>query len=206
MAGTGPAGGIFSRSQRDVLYGDGTGLWTITYDFAATYTGQGGTGQNLGSFSTSLFGVPPPEATYIHLASWVDPANPVRWNAFYLPFDAAGNLFPQPGASPGPEWEELALDHWYRSSTTFDLDTNLITEVSIKDLVTGDSATFNPEEWYLGGGAGGGLPPPSGFRFFAGSTDFAGNTLAFDNLGIIPEPATLSLLALAGLVGLRRRR
>ncbi|MCH7527344.1 MAG: PEP-CTERM sorting domain-containing protein [Planctomycetes bacterium] len=50
------------------------------------------------------------------------------------------------------------------------------------------------------------MPPPSGFRLFAGSIDFAGNTLAFDNFSITPEPATFSLLALAGLIGLRRRR
>jgi len=210
VGGTGPAGtpAFFSRSQRNVTYGDGTGSWTNTFDFATTFTGTGASAQNLGSFSAQLYGTgnPPPEATYIHLAQWVDPANPVAWNSTYLPFDAGGVAFPQPGASPGAAWAGLEIDHWYRSSTTFDLDTNLITEVCIEDLDDGTIDCANPAGWYLGGGAAGGLPPPSGFRYFAGSATAAGNTLAFDNIDITPEPASALLLVAGGLACLRRRR
>jgi hypothetical protein len=210
VGGNGPAGGFFSRSQRNVTYGDGTGSWTNAFDFAGTFTGTGASANNVGSFSAQLYGTgnPPPEATYIHLAQWVDVNNPVAWNSTYLPFDASGVAFPQPGASPGAAWAGLEDDHWYRSSTTFDLDTNLITEVCIEDLEDGGSphnGCFNPAGWYLGGGAAGGLPPPSGFRYFAGSSTVAGNTLAFDNIDITPEPASALLLAVGGFACLRRK-
>lgn len=188
VAGTGPAGAMFARSQRDVAYGSSR-VFTITYDFAATFTGKVPTTQNVGSFSTQLF---PGAATYIHLITWVDLANPVAINAFYLAYDAGGTLFAQPGASPGPQWEALAINHWYRSSTTFDLNSNRIIHISILDLTTGECATFEPVDWYLEGGAGGGMPDPSGFRFFAGSTSVPGNTLAFDNTTITSCPIDLN--------------
>jgi len=211
VGGTGPAGGFFARSQRDVTYGGGTGSWTVAYDYAGTFTGTGAAAQNLGSVSTQAFinpPAPPTHATYIQLAAWVDVNNPVAWNSTYLAFDAAGTLFAQPGASPGAAWAALEDDHWYRSSTTFDLDTNLITELCIEDLEDGGSphnACFSPVDWYLAGGAAGGLLPPSGFRYFAGSSTVAGNTLAFDNIDITPEPASALLLAAGGFACLRRK-
>ena len=204
VGGTGPGGSIFARSQRDMTYGDGTGLWTAAFDIAATYTGSGASNQNLGSFSTQPLDIyNPTAAAYICLTQWVDINNPTLWDANYVCFDAAG-AYVYPAVVPDPAFHNLAIDHWYRWSTTFDFDSNMITEVSIMDLDTGTSATYNPTGWYLGGGAGGGLAPPNGFRFFAGAADPAGNTLAFDNLNIVPEPAGMLLLVLAG-IGLRRR-
>ena len=49
-AGTGPGGTIFARSQRDIVYGDGTGLWTASFDIASTFVGQLPAAQNVGSF------------------------------------------------------------------------------------------------------------------------------------------------------------
>ncbi len=182
VAGTGPAGGVFSRSQRDVDYGDGD-VFTISYDFVAAFDNKGVSTQNVGSFSTQLF---PGAATYIHLMQWNDPNDPVSYNARYIAYDAAGVqfAFPYDAGSAGPEWEDLEIDHWYRATTTFDLALNEIVHVSIVDIETGDSAEFEPTGWYLGGGAAGGMPQPSGFRFFAGSTDTAGNVLGFDNIDI----------------------
>ncbi len=192
VAGTGPAGAVFARSQRDVDYGSSS-VFTITYDFAATFVGKPPTAQNLGSFSTADFAAPPIASTYIHLMQWNDVNTPVSFNARYIAYDAAGVQFPAPydAGSPGPEWENLLINHWYRARTTFDLDSNRITRVSILDLTTGECAIFEPADWYLGGGAGGGLPDPSGFRFFAGSTDVPGNTLAFDNTSISSCPIDL---------------
>ena len=197
-AGTGPGSPDFARAQRDLTWG--TGTWTVAYDMAGLYDGPAPGANNIGSFSLQ------PSATcagYIHLFSWVDTADPVDFNAFYMAYDAGGTQFAQPGASPGPEWEALDLNHWYRHSTIIDFDINMITEVSITDLTTGVSATYNPTDWYLGGGT---TPadPPTGFRFFAGG-GVAGNSVAWDNLGVVPEPATLSALLLAGLALLRRR-
>jgi hypothetical protein len=202
VGGTGPAGAVYARAQRDVQYGDGTGVWTIGYDFAATYLGSGISGQNVGSVSTQIY---PDEATYIHLFSWVDPNNPVSFNAFYLAFDAGGTAHTQPGMSPGPAWENLNVNHWYRSWTAFDLDSNMILEVGIIDLTTGIENTYAPSDWYLAGGQAGGFGPPTGFRFFAGGS-VAGNSMGFDNISIVPGPAALALLGLGGLVGVRRRR
>lgn len=206
VAGTGPAGAVFSRSQRDVDYGSSS-MFTITYDFATTFAGKGSTAQNLGSFSTADFAAPPVASTYIHLMQWNDVDNPVSFNARYIAYDAAGVQFPAPydAGSPGPEWENLLINHWYRATTTFDLDSNRITRVSILDLTTGECATFEPRNWYLGGGAGGGLPDPSGFRFFAGSTSVPGNTLAFDNTTITNCPIDLNgdgTVGAADLLGL----
>lgn len=204
VGAAGPGGNVFARSQRDLTYGAGTGLWTTAFDIAVTYTGQLPSAQNLGSFSLSPFSTTPTNASYIALARWTDPNTAANWNADYLYFDAGNNFVI--ASVPDMGFQNLAINHWYRWSTTFDFDTNLITEVSITDITTGATATHNPVGWYLGGGAAGGLPPVTGFRFFAGAGAVAGNTMAFDNITIVPSPATLALLGLGGLAGITRRR
>jgi len=202
VGGTGPGGSIYARSQKDVAYGEGT--WTVTFDIAAKFMGSGATNQNLGSFSTQPVDIYSPQAaSFICLTQWVDINNPVLWDANYVCFDATGT-YVYPATVPDPAFHNLPVNHWYRWSTTFNFQTNMITQVSIMDLETGVSATYNPSGWYLGGGAAGGLPPPTGFRFFAGTSDPAGNTLAFDNVSIVPEPAG-TLLLLVAILGLRRR-
>ena len=205
VGATGPGGSIYARSERLCEYGN-TGLWTVSYDIAATFAGVLPTAQNLGSWSTAVLPDPlnPTIASFIGLAQWTDPNTAANWDANYLVYDAAG-AYVYPGVVADPAFQNLPIDHWYRWSTTFDLDTNMITEVAITDLSTGIMVTNNPTGWYLGGGSAGGLPAPTGFRFFAGSATVAGNTLGFDNLSIVPEPATLCALLLAGLVVLRRR-
>ena len=173
VAGTGPAGATFARSQRDMVYGDGTGIWTISFDVAVTFTGTLPTTQNVGSLSSQLF---PGEATFIALARWVDPVTAVEWNADYVWFDAAGTQILESVADPA--FQNLAINAWYHWTTTFSLDNYQILEVSITDPA-GVLTTNNPVDRYLSGA--GGAPPPSGFRFFAGSSSVAGNTMAFDN-------------------------
>ena len=190
----------FARAQRDIGYGDGTGLWTVTFDIAATFAGDGESAQNIGSFSTQVF---PDQATFIALARWSDPLTPTDWNADYVWFDAAGTQLIEEVADPA--FQNLDIDHWYRWSTTFSLDTSQITEVSITDLTTNITNTNNPIDRYLFGGAGG-AETPTGFRLFGGAAGVAGNSLGFDNVDIVPSPATLALLGLGGLAGITRRR
>jgi hypothetical protein len=191
VAGTGPGGSTAARGQRDMPWG--SGVWTITYDAAAVWLHEPGdpAGDNLGSFSIQDHTSPPDppaSASFIHLFSWVNINYPsLGWRAFYLNYDAEDNETAAPGSRPGPEWAHLELNHWYRFSTTVDFDLNQIVEVSITDLTTGESATVNPTDWYLRGGAPG-APTPTGFRFFAGGT-VPGNSVAWDNLSIVSAGA-----------------
>ena len=202
IGSTGPGGGVFSRSQTPASYGAGIGTWTVAFDIAATFNGQLPSAQNIGSFSTQGF---PADRTFIALARWVDPTLATEWNADYVWYNAAGTLLTEQVADPG--FQNLAINHWYRWSTTFDLDTNQILEVSLTDISGGGgTVTHSPVGRYLVGGAGGGgLLPPSGYRFFGGASGVAGNTLGFDNVTIIPAPGSLLLLGL-GALALRRRR
>lgn len=179
----GPGSPTFARAQRDIIM-DGSGVWTAKYDFACTYFGAPPSANNLGSFSLRSSDA---ANDFIHLFSWVDPNNPVAFNAYYLAYNAAGTQFSQPGESPGPEWSNLELNHWYRAWTKFDLATNRIVEVGIRDLDTGQEAVVAPSEWYLEGGAGGGVGNPISFRFFAGGS-VPENVTAFDNTYITEMP------------------
>ncbi len=182
VAGVGPAGGVYARAQRDMDWG--TGVWTVTYDVAALYLGSGTPQNNIGSFSLQPQG---DCADEIHLFRWTNAASRI-WRAGYLVYNAAGVAYPQPGLSPGPEWDNLVLNHWYRFTTVIDFDLNRVTAVSITDLHTGSSACFfaPPDDWYLRGGAAGGLDLPTGFRFFAGAQAAADNCVAWDNCTILP--------------------
>jgi len=175
VGGTGPAGGTFARAQRDNDFSGG--VQSIGYDFCGTFMGTGETGQNLGSFSLQNSVA---SGVVVHLMSWVDPAVPTTYNALYLVYDAAGVQFAQPGASPGPEWENLEINHWYRSFGTADPYSNKITEVGIIDLETMQETVYYPTDWYMEGGTAGVTTVPFAFRVFGGGS-IAGNTLAFDN-------------------------
>lgn len=185
IAGEGPGGGTYARAQRDIDFIFDPGVWKFQYDAAAKFTLTGPGSNNIGSFSCRS------DNTlnlndYIHLMTFVDINAPVNFNWFYLAYDAAGTQFVAPGQSPGPGWEDLAMDHWYRAWTTIDLASNLIVEVGIIDLTTMVQNVANPVGWYLdGGAAGGGGYLPIAFRFFAGGGS-AGNVTAWDNLHIIP--------------------
>lgn len=121
---------------------------------------------------------------FIAVNTWANPSEGTLWNANYIAF-TAGDVQMDP-IIPGPQWMNLAVDHWYRQSTTFDFDSNTIVSVSITDLDTGDTATFAPTGWYLRGGASGGPPLPTSLRFFVGGGDTAtGNVMGFDNLLVV---------------------
>lgn len=185
ISGVGPGNGTFARAQRDIDYIFDPGVWKFEYDMACQFLLTGVSTNNIGSFSVRFSNANNLNA-YIHLASWVDPNNPTSFNFFYLAYDAAGTQFAAPGLSPGPGWEGLSLNHWYRLWTTVDLASNLITEVGIIDLTTGIQNTASPSQWYLyGGSAGSGGYLPEAHRFFAGGGS-DGNTTAWDNLHIIP--------------------
>ncbi|MEZ6017088.1 MAG: hypothetical protein R3F49_18370 [Planctomycetota bacterium] len=182
IAGNGPAGGAFARAQRDLTYG--TGVWTIAYDVHASFVGTLPTADNIGSVSIQPF---PGSQSFIALAQWVDINTATNWNANYIWFDIGGAQLTESVADPA--FQNLSVGHWYRWETDFDLTTNLIVEVRLKDLTTGTTATNQPVARYLEGGAAG-SGPPTGFRFFGGG-GVAGNVLAFDNIRIGPALTTI---------------
>ncbi len=201
IGGTSGGGSLFPRAQHAHDF-SGASAWTVSYDLAANWLGQGASAANLSSFSLQ------PSTTnrsFIALNNFVDLNNPAAgWKAEYNIYDAANNALVN--QSPGAEWTNLSLKHWYMQSTSFDFTTNLITEVSITDLTTGITTKANPVGWYLFGGANGNLPLPTDVRAFVGGA--AGNTMGFDNLSInpVPAPGAMALLTLGGLLSSRRKR
>ncbi|MFG0283508.1 MAG: hypothetical protein ACF8R7_03720 [Phycisphaerales bacterium JB039] len=177
IAGEGPAGGAFARAQRDITWPSGT--VKVTFDVAGAYVGGATPANNLGSFSMQPS---TGAAAVIFLMAWSDTAAQT-WRLGYNAFDAAGTAIPAPGVVPGPEWENLPLLSWYRFTTTIDFGANAITEASVTDLATGVTTTVPLTDAYLAGGAAGGLPAPTAFRFFGGGSA-AGNVTAWDNLTI----------------------
>lgn len=192
--GTGPAGSIFARSQLDIAYGDGTGVWKVEYDIYVTFTGTLPTTQNAGSYSTQTF---PGDNTCIMLTEWTDPATAATWDASMVWFNAADAQLQEKVTGQ----TALATNTWHHRWMTMDLTTNQVTEVGVKNLTTEVTAVYNPTDRYLDGGSAGTGPPPDGLRLFAGSASVAGNTLAFDNLStskVIPPPPTGACCAAEG--------
>jgi hypothetical protein len=182
VGGTGPGDGTYyARAQRDITWG--TGVWLVIYDAAPQYLAQPPSVDNIGSFSSQPF---PGSASYIQLFNWTDPNAADAWNAPYISYDAGGTQYQPPYPLAGPAWENHPLNHWFRFRTWIDFDVNRIVEVAITDLETGETATAEPADWYLEGGEAGGMPIPTGFRFFAGGGLNSANSLAFDNLIIAP--------------------
>lgn len=203
--GVASPGTSFARAQIDTAF-TGMPVWIVGYDVAHRFSGTLPATQNLASVSTQN----PSAATtqqVIALHTWTDVNTAANWNAGFNVFDSAG--VSQGTQSPGAAWNNLLLDNWYHESLTFNLLTNQVLSVSLTDVATGVTNTFNPTTWYMPGGAAGGFPAPTALRFFGGGTT-AGNVAGWDNLSIqgVPEPSTLLLMGagMMGVFGAGRRR
>ncbi len=179
----GPGGGTYGRAQRDMNWGN-TGGATMEFDFAALYRGNPPASNNIGSISVQPY---PGSASYIHLLSFADVNNPVSFQAGILAYNSSGVADSVP-RFPGPEWQNLSMNHWYRCKDTIDFATNQIVEASITDLTTNITTTVQLTDYYLEGGSAGGRPLPTGFRMFSGGGTI-GNVAAFDNVNINPVTA-----------------
>jgi len=191
---------LHARAQHDEVFT--VDVWAVDFDICCRFTGDLPTLDNLGSLSLQPSGdyTAPDARSFILLYTWVDVNTATHWNVSYIIYDQNGwytPTYPPIGAFPGPEWQNLEVDHWYRLSNTIDFTQNRITEVSITDLNTGATTTVTDpidsstgELFYLGGGEDPSQPMPTGFRFFTGggvSDAQPGNTVACDNLVVGPS-------------------
>lgn len=195
---------LFARAQRGFDFGSG-GSFTIAYDMAANFDGAGDSALNLSSFSLQSDGAAAGSfKSFIALNNFVDLTDPsAGFKAEFNVFDSTGvatnNL------SPGAAWENLDTNRWYRQIIDIDFATNRVLSVTIVDLTSGMSSTASPDGWFMTGGAGSMLALPEDFRFFVGGSD--GNIMGWDNILVVPAPASLLAFAgVAGFAGVRRRR
>lgn len=195
---------MFARAQKGFDFGGGS--YTIAYDMAANFDGSGDSTLNLSSFSLQSDGAAAGSfKSFIALNNFVDLTNPsAGFKAEFNVFDSAGTA--TNNLSPGAAWENLNTNHWYRQIIDIDFASNQVLSVTILDLTSGMSSTANPDGWFMTGGAGSTLALPDDFRFFVGGAD-GGNIMGWDNIYVVPAPASLLAFAgVAGLAGVRRRR
>ena len=186
-------------------------VFTASFDVCADrFGGVLPSSNNIGSFSLQ------PSTTarfYQTLYVWDDVNTGNAFDGNYIFFNAAGVQNGASGITPGPAWDALKLNTWYRMSTTWSFATNQILSISIDNLHDVAPATVLDTSalgWYLAGGANPTLARPTDFRIF-GSGAISGtavntNQVGWDNLSIIPSPSGALMLGLAGLVGAGRRR
>ncbi|MCC6661730.1 MAG: hypothetical protein IT437_12690 [Phycisphaerales bacterium] len=188
-----PAGG-FGRAQHAIAFTGGK--WKATWDCTGLYAGTLPAPDNLGSFSLQ----PSTTSRYFQqLMAWgstaIGPApNAANYTATADKFHIAYGYFINAAATaptfatPGPEWRDLPVNHWYRCTVSWDFDTAQVTECTIQDLTTGGplaTVDVTPLNWYLFGGPASTKPLPTDVRIFAGGgsgTGPAGNVTAFDNI------------------------
>lgn len=195
-------GTSLGRGQHNIDF-SGLGTWTISWDQAVVREGVLPALQNVGSFSLQNSAT---ERYFQSLYTWDDVATGAAFDSNYIWFNSAGVQNGTTGALPGPEWDALALNTWYRHTVVVNMSANQILSVSIENLHTNVVATVNPADAYLHGGANPTRPLPTGFRLFSGGGLNVTNNVGWDNVNLVPAPGTLALLGLGGLVSRRRRR
>ena len=164
------------------------GTLVFTYDEAIILTG---TPTFDSALPISSFALMPLSSRYFFAQNRYEDINNTQlgWDAAYLiaPAEPGGSINLEAPNIPGPAWQHLQFNHWYRQSTTIDFPTNRITTVSITDLVTGQATTVHPDAYYLNGGTDpsvSGLSAPTILRL-SGNNDAVNNT-AFDNFSFTP--------------------
>ncbi len=201
-----PASTNFGRAQHDFDFAS-SDQYTVSFDYAVLRNGALPAVNNVGSFSlqsstTARFAQ--------SLMTWDDLATGAAYDMSYVWFSSA-NVQNPGNTLPGPEWDALPLNTWFRHSITFDLATNQLLNISIQNLQTGGVVTsVSPADAYLWGGSDPAVfntrTRPTAARFFSGGGAGVENIGGWDNLSVVPEPASFSLMAIGGAMLFRRRR
>jgi hypothetical protein len=176
VALTGPGGGTYGRSERKVAWcGD---KWTVGVDVCADYQSTAVATNNIGSFSLQ----PSTTARYFNcLLTWTVGQEGKLWNCSFQYSDSTAATLT--AIIPDTNFQNLALKKWYRWEVDFDMKTNVISEIRLKDIATNTTFKHQPTGWYLVGGPNNTKPLPDAIRMFAGGGG-AGNVLAFDNINV----------------------
>jgi hypothetical protein len=193
------------RAQHGFNFNAGD-VFTVGYDFCGDrFGGSLPASNNLGIFSlqdsvTSQF--------FQTLMVWDDLATGNAMDHNYGIFSASGGAvtFVTP---PNAAWNALNLNTWYRSETTFSFASHQILSISIDNLHDPAAPTVLDVSglgWYLAGGAASTLPRPTDIRLFGSGAGDDVNQMGWDNVSVVPAPASLALLGLASLIASRRRR
>jgi hypothetical protein len=209
--------GAFARAQQNFNFST-QNAWTVSYDMAGAHFGTKPPFSNLSSVSLQPSGN---ANRYISIVDAWDHANVADTYSLYyfangdwVNHDANGTnqnltaINPVTVAGKLANWAGLAVNHWYRVSTSFDFTSNAVTSVSITDLTTSTTATARTAGWFLQGGAapGAGFTKPTAFRCFVGGNDPAtgnqapGNIAGWDNFDIEPATAASDLITISGKV------
>jgi len=208
LGGSSQGGTLLARAQHDVTFSGG--VWRFAFDFVGGFNGTLPTADNLGSFSLQ------PSTTnniFQTLYAWgTNTSTATAFNANVGHFTATGQTGGGAGIvfdSPGADWTNLPVNHWFHQTVTVDFGTNSIIDTTLQDLTAGGSShDFQPTGWYLAGGQNNtqGLSAATAVRFFAGGNP--GNIMGYDNFSAspVPEPGTVAALSLGVIAFLRRRR
>jgi hypothetical protein len=187
----------FGRAQRNIDFSAG-GVWVAQWDVLVNYVGLELTAaDNIGSFSLQPSGT---TRYWQQILQWPAATTPTPVTTFRINYGvfttAPYNQATPPFISPGPQWDGLLVNNWYRQTTTWNFDSAQILEVSIQDLTGGGPVTtvdVSGLGWYLFGGPNSTSPLPQAFRLFTGGgggTTPGGNMTAWDNISIGPVGAS----------------
>ncbi len=121
LGGMSQGGTNIARAQHDVDFSAG-GVWTMSFDFLGGFSGTPPAADNLGSVSLQ------PSATANIFQTIYQWANPVDNTQTATAFSAnIGHATATGGAlafdSPGTDWQNLPVNHWFHQTVTWDFTT-----------------------------------------------------------------------------------
>lgn len=215
------ATGAFARAEHAVTIdiGQDEACWYLELDLCLHYVGTLPTVNYAGSVSLQPF---PGGGSLILLFYWDNVSTAETYTVRVLGFARDGSipyLAGLPIANAG--FRGLSANRWYRFAHRIEFGANAMTGLSVRDIANegpthGLVSYIDPDDasqghiagYYLGGGEQfSGVP--TACRLFAGGgtagDQIAGNTLAIDNLRVIPQPRAECYgdLDLNGSIGLQ---